>query len=314
MTHPNLIVGMEHSEDAGVYRLRDDLAIIQTVDFFTPIVNDPYLYGQIAVANALSDVYAMGGTPLTALNIVCYPVNTLPLYILKDILRGGWDKMKEAEVLLVGGHSVDDIELKYGLAVTGIVHPERVVMNRGAIDGDTLILTKPLGTGIINTAVKAGMASAEAEQMAIGLMTALNKTAAHCMIREPGVHACTDVTGFGLLGHLGEMIVGTKLEAVIDSAEIGLLPGLQELIETGLTPGGLYRNRDYWLTQVDISAHCPPWLLDALFDPQTSGGLLIAVASSSADHLLHDLHKEGVTMARIIGNINQSDREKIVIQ
>jgi len=305
---------MEHSEDAGVYRLRDDLAIIQTVDFFTPIVDDPYLYGQIAVANALSDVYAMGGTPVTALNIVCFPVGNLPLTILQAILRGGLDKMREAQVLLVGGHSVDDPELKYGLAVTGLIHPERVIMNQGTRDGDLLILTKPLGTGIISTAIKAGAAPKESEEMAYHSMATLNDRAAQCMIQSTGVHACTDITGFGLLGHLGEMIMGSEVGALISSDQVAILPAVEELVATGYLPGGLYRNRDYWRSHIEPLQSCPPWLVDVFCDPQTSGGLLIAVSEEVAHALLADLHAEGVPEARIIGQVRSPLTGKMVIQ
>ena len=208
MDDPNLIVGMERAEDAGVYKLSDDLAIIQTVDFFTPIVDDPYMFGQIAAANALSDVYAMGGKPLTAMNIVCFPIKTMDISILREILKGGLDKMKEAGVTLVGGHSVEDSELKYGLSVTGTIHPLKVLTNVGAKVGDRLILTKPLGTGIINTAIKGGMATEDSIEMVTRYMASLNKKASEVM-QEIGANACTDVTGFGLLGHAFEMIEGT---------------------------------------------------------------------------------------------------------
>ncbi len=314
ISHPNLIVGLEHGEDAGVYRLRDDLAIIQTVDFFTPVVDEPYLFGQIAVANALSDVYAMGGKPLTALNIVCFPINEMPLSVLREMLAGGLEKMREADVLLVGGHSVDDREIKYGLAVTGVVHPEKVLFNQGAKSGDKLILTKPLGTGIINTAIKAEMVSDEAKEAAINTMKTLNKYAADCVLQVTGVHACTDVTGFGLLGHLYEMIEGSGLSAIIDSKEVPLLPDLQALIETGLVPGGLHRNKDFRLPQVEVKPTCPAWKLEAFFDPQTSGGLLVAVAADKADDLINLLHNAGVNQASVIGQISAAEGEKMVVQ
>ena len=207
-------MGIERAEDAGVYKLTDELAIIQTMDFFTPIVDDPYTFGQIAVANALSDVYAMGGSALTAMNIVCFPEKTMDMSILKEILAGGLDKMHEAGVLLVGGHSVEDQELKYGLSVTGIIHPAKVVLNTGAEVGDVLILTKPLGTGIISTAIKGEVAGEEAVAKITRSMSALNRRASELM-QEVGVHACTDVTGFGLLGHAAEMIEGTDVGMVI---------------------------------------------------------------------------------------------------
>lgn len=314
VSHPDLIVGMEHSEDAGVFRLRPDLAIIQTVDFFTPVVDDPYLFGQIAVANALSDIYAMGGTPITALNIVCFPVEKMPLSILREVLAGGMEKMREAGVLLVGGHSVDDLEIKYGLAVTGTVHPGRVILNRGAKEGDKLILTKPLGTGVINTAMKADMATPESQQGAENIMRSLNKEAANCMIQQSGVHACTDVTGFGLLGHLCEMIEETGIGVVIESASVPLLPGLQDLVESGLAPGGMYRNKNFYHSKVEMHSSCPDWKGDVFYDPQTSGGLLIAVDKTEAAALLDSMHRAGVIEARIIGHFTHTYGERVVVQ
>jgi selenide,water dikinase len=305
---------MEHGEDAGVYRLTDDLALIQTVDFFTPIVDDPYFFGQIAVANSLSDVYAMGGMPLTALNIVCFPVQKMPLTILKEILRGGLDKMREAGVLLVGGHSVDDEELKYGLAVTGVVHPNRVLLNQGAKEGDLLLLTKPLGTGIVNTAVKARMAPPDVENAAVETMKALNKTAADIITKWPGVHACTDITGFGLIGHLCEMIEDAGVGVVINTREVPLLPGLQDLVETGLVPGGLYRNKQFRLPYTVIDDNVPGWLVEVLFDPQTSGGLLIAVEKAQGEELMANIKEAGIKEARIIGSVTDKFQGKIVIQ
>lgn len=313
MSHPNLIVGMEHSEDAGVYRLRDDLAIIQTVDFFTPIVDDPYLFGQIAAANALSDVYAMGGRPVTAMNIVCFPISKLSASILRDILRGGLDKMREADVLLVGGHSVEDSEPKYGLSVTGVIHPDKVLLNRGAQDGDLLILTKPLGTGIISTAVKAGIAPQGLADAAVRSMSALNRTAAELVADTPHVHACTDVTGFGLLGHACEMVEGTEAGLILNALNVPVFPGVRDLVETGMLPGGLYRNRTYRSSQVDTDAACPEWLADVFFDPQTSGGLLIAVAEAEAHGLLQRMHKAGLTEAAIIGRVSTTMKGKLRI-
>lgn len=313
MTHPDLIVGMEHSEDAGVYRLRDDLAIIQTLDFFTPIVDDPYLFGQIAVANALSDVYAMGGRPVTAMNIVCFPVRKMDISILRDILRGGLDKMHEAGVLLVGGHSVEDNEPKYGLSVTGVLHPERVLLNRGARDGDALILTKPLGTGLASTALKADMASPGLVEAAVKTMTALNKTAAELVVDTPQVHACTDVTGFGLLGHACEMVEGSETGLVIDSGAVPLLPDLQDLVEMGIIPEGLYRNRVFRAPQVEVRPSCPPWIADCLFDPQTAGGLLVALGQAEAAGLLERMHGRGLTDAAIVGRVVADAKGKIVV-
>jgi len=297
-----LIAGIEGANDAGVYRLSDDLALVQTVDFFTPIVDDAYVFGQIAVANALSDVYAMGGKPLTALNIVTFPVGQLDISILRDTLRGGLDKMHEAGVVLVGGHSVDDPEMKYGLSVTGTIHPDRVVFNTGAHPGDRLLLTKPLGTGIIATATKRGAASSAAIAAATESMRRLNDRAATAML-EVGVHAATDITGFGLLGHATEMLGKSQLCLKIESAKLPLLTDAAMLAREGHLAGGVKRNRDYYSPGVDIDPTVPAYLVDLLYDPQTSGGLLIAVAAEKADLLLEKLHSAGIAEAAIIGEV-----------
>jgi selenide,water dikinase len=310
---PNLITGIENAEDAGVYKLTGELAIVQTVDFFTPIVDDPYSFGQIAAANALSDVYAMGGKPLTALNIVCFPIKTMDISILRQVLAGGLDKMHEAGVALVGGHSVDDRELKYGLSVTGTIHPEKVIRNRGAGAGDRLILTKPLGVGIINTALKRGMAEQSSVEKATACMAALNSTASELMIKT-GVTACTDVTGFGLLGHACEMIENTGTGMVIDSASVPYIPEAKGLAEKGMIPGGLGRNRDFRAGMVEFSESVPDYMSDILFDPQTSGGLLIAVAKEKAGGLLSAMHENGVVEAAIIGEITDTPKGKIVVR
>jgi len=310
MDDPNLIVGLERADDAGVYKLSEDLALIQTVDFFTPIVDDPHSFGQIAVANALSDVYAMGGQPLTAMNIVCFPIKTMDLSVLREILKGGLEKMKEAGLTLVGGHSIEDAELKYGLSVTGTIHPSRVVTNVGAHAGDRLILTKPLGTGIINTAIKGGMAKKESITMVTDYMTRLNKTASETM-QEIGVHACTDVTGFGLLGHAFEMIQGTGKGMVFHCSSVPLFPGALDFAEMGLVPGGTYRNREFRIHQVDIDPAVSPFLMDILFDPQTSGGLLIAVPGEKTEKMLRRLHEKGIDEAAIIGEVVNDLRERI---
>jgi len=314
ISDPNLIVGMEHGEDAGVYKLREDLAIIQTVDFFTPIVDDPYTYGQIAVTNALSDVYAMGGTPVTAMNIVCFPIKTMEISILRQILLGGLNKMHEAGVLLVGGHSVEDKELKYGLSVTGTVHPEKVLLNSGAFPGDRLILTKPLGTGIVSTAIKAGIAEPSLIARSVACMTALNKSAGEIIQSTPAVHACTDVTGFGLLGHASEMIENRDAGIRIFSDKVPFLPGVRELAEMGILPAGLYRNRDFRMPLIEVSPNCPEWRFDILFDPQTSGGLLFALAADQAETCLARLHAAGVTEAAIIGEMLSSPTGRIIVE
>jgi selenide, water dikinase len=269
----NVIVGIEGFEDAGVYRISDTVAIVQTIDFFTPIVNDPYSFGQIAAANALSDIYAMGAVPKTALNMVCFSPKKFGLSILKDIIRGGVDKIREAGVSLLGGHSVDDEEIKYGLAITGIVHPDKVILNEGAKPEDVLILTKPLGTGILNTGIKGNMLGDDAVQKLIDVMATLNKKASDAML-SVRTHAATDVTGFGLAGHLKEMIkenIGVQLF-------VGKLPYFQEateLAKSGFIPGGLYRNRDFY--KEHVSSRDQGFFYDIIFDPQTSGGLLIAI-------------------------------------
>ena len=310
---PNLITGMEKAEDAGVYKLSEDLAVVQTLDFFTPIVDDPCVFGQVAVANALSDVYAMGGKPLTAMNIVCFPIKTMDISILRDIMAGGLDKMREAGVTLVGGHSVEDQELKYGLSVTGIIHPDRVIQNTGARQGDRLILTKPLGVGIINTALKGGMADEATVAQAIACMTTLNRRAAELM-QETGVSACTDITGFGLLGHACEMIEGAEVGMVIDADKVPYLPAAKGFAEMGLVPGGLHRNRNFRAHMVEIGKEIPVYLADILFDPQTSGGLLISVAAAKAPTLIGRMRDEGISEAAIIGEIVAEPKGKIVVK
>jgi len=275
---------------------------VQTVDFFTPIVDDAYAFGQIAVANALSDVYAMGGRPLTALNIVTFPVSLLDISVLRETLRGGLDKMHEAGVVLVGGHSVDDPEMKYGLSVTGTIRPDRVVLNTGALPGDRLLLTKPLGTGIIATATKRGAASPAAIAAATQSMSRLNDRAAQAML-DVGVHAATDITGFGLVGHATEMLGKSKLCLKIEAAALPLLPDAAALAQDGHLAGGVTRNRDYYAAGVEIDPGVAAHFEDLLYDPQTSGGLLIAVAADKAARLLQKLHAAGVTEAAVIGEV-----------
>ena len=308
----NLIVGIEGSDDAGVYKLSDDLAIIQTVDFFTPIVDDPYMFGQIAAANALSDVYAMGGRPLTAMNMVCFPIKKMDIDVLRQIMRGGIDKLGEAETTLVGGHSVEDNELKYGFSITGRVHPDNVITNTGVKNGDLLVLTKPLGTGIINTAIKGGLASDEAIAKVSASMASLNKNASLVM-QNVGVDACTDITGFGLLGHAHEMIGADDIGMIFHARSVPLLPEVQEYAEMGLVPGGTGRNKKFsqpWVRQpIDI----PPYLLDVLYDPQTSGGLLISVAKNKIDDFIEELKKNQVPTAAIVGEVVSQPKGKIII-
>ena len=283
------------------------------MDFFTPIVDDPYTFGLIAAANSLSDVYAKGGKPVTALNIICFPVEKMDISILHDVLLGGLDKMNEADVLLVGGHSVDDREMKYGLSVTGTVHPERVVRNRGARAGDRLVLTKPLRTGIVNTALKAKMAPDSLVDQSIRTMASLNRAAAEAMMETPGVHACTDITGFGFLGHASEMVEGGDVGFRIDSSKVPLFAGIRQFVDMGILPAGLYRNRDFRMPMIDIHPGCPPWVADVLFDPQTSGGLLIAVAAESAEALLSRIHDSGVPEAAVVGEVTGDKKGKIIV-
>ncbi len=300
-SHPDLLVGMETADDAGVYRLTPEIALIQTVDFFTPVVNDPYTFGQIAAANALSDVYAMGGRPLTALNIVCYPSKTVPKEVLQAILAGGLDKIHEAGALLVGGHSVDDTELKYGLSVTGIVHPERVLTNGGARVGDQLILTKSLGTGVIATAMKGRLASPEAEAAAIQVMTTLNRLPADCL-ESRAIHAITDITGFGLLGHTLEMSVASKVEITIFAQQVPLLAAAREYAAMGLVPAGSFANRNFCQKSLQVAPDIDPLLVDLFSDAQTNGGLLLAVSPDQGQPVLDCLKLHG-TSANLIGAV-----------
>jgi len=293
---------MESLDDAGVYKLSHDLALIQTLDFFTPIVDDPYAFGQIAVSNALSDVYAMGGKPLTAMNIVCFPSKKLDISILKDILTGGIEKMREAGVTLVGGHSIDDPELKYGLSVTGTVHPDKLLTTSGARPGDKLVLTKPLGTGIVSTAIKAGEASSEIISEVTTCMLTLNKEACELM-QQVEVHSCTDVTGFGFIGHAANIARESVIHIQIHSDEIPMLSEVQKFIDMGLLPGGLHRNLEFYSNMVKFSTGVPQHIRDVLFDPQTSGGLLIALSTKDAEWLLLKLSNKRDLKAAIVGEI-----------
>jgi selenide,water dikinase len=299
---PKVLVGLDTSDDAGVYQLNDEVALVQTVDFFTPIVDDPFTFGQIAVANALSDVYAMGGTPLTGMNLVAFPIKTLSPSILKEILLGGLSKMKEAGVALVGGHSIEDPEIKYGLAVTGVVHPKKILTNSKAKIGDKLVLTKPLGTGIIATALKGEMASDEAVGKIVESMVTLNRTASEWM-KKFRTHACTDITGFGFLGHALEMATASKVGLVIQSKNVPIFPEAMEYAKLGLIPGGAYSNRDFFSCRVEVHPDVPDLLVNVFYDPQTSGGLLISLPSSEAEKLVATLIKEGHIHSCIVGEV-----------
>jgi len=282
------------------------------VDFFTPIVDDPYWFGQIAAANALSDVYAMGGVPKTAMNLVAFPIKDMDIAVLRQIIQGGLDKMKEAGVVLVGGHSVEDKELKYGLSVTGFIHPDRILTKKNLKTGDRLILTKPLGTGIINTAIKGGLASREIIDTVIRLMATLNRDAAEIMKGYP-VHACTDITGFGLLGHIAEMIIDTGFSIKLTSKTIPIIPETLEYAGMGLVPAGTYNNREFRECMVDFAPSVDRLVQDVLFDPQTSGGLLICVDRKNADELLEKLKEKGMANAAIIGDVATEPKERIVV-
>ena len=303
------MVGFETSDDAAVYRITDDTALIQTVDFFTPVVDDPYLFGQIAAANALSDVYAMGGTPKIALNIVAFP-NCLDPSILGDILAGGADKVREAGALLIGGHSIQDDEPKYGLCVAGFVHPDRIWKNYGSRPGDALILTKPLGSGIISTAVKGEMASEAASKEAARVMASLNSKAKSVIEKYP-VSACTDVTGFGLLGHAMEMASASGVTFELEYRRITLLPEAEEYAQMGLVPAGAYRNRRFTEGRMDVSG-VEEHYIDLLHDPQTSGGLLISVPGGCLDRLMDDFEKADMeTAVSVIGHVHEREEKFI---
>ncbi len=307
------MVGLERADDAGVYKVSDDLALIQTVDFFTPIVDDPYWFGQIAAANALSDVYAMGGTPKTAMNLVAFPVKEMDVSVLRQIIQGGIDKLVEAEVVLLGGHSIEDKELKYGLSITGFVHPQKVLIKGNLHPGNRLILTKPLGTGIINTAIKAAMASEELTDTVTRLMATLNRQAADIMASFD-VTACTDVTGFGLIGHLAEMVLGSGMSVRLFSKNVPVIRDALTFASMGLIPAGAYKNREFREAMTQFSENVDRSLQAVLVDPQTSGGLLISVKASQASQLLSALKDAGISDAAQIGEVFDGPEEKILIE
>ena len=298
---PNLLVGFDRSDDASVYKLSDELALVQTVDFFPPIADDPYLFGQIAAANALSDVYAMGGEPKLCLNIMAVPKD-MPPEAVHSLLRGGYDKVYEAGALITGGHSILDDEPKYGLAVTGFVHPDKMLTNSGARPGDVLLFTKPLGIGVLTTAAKADMAPPQAMERAHRLMTTLNKAARDAMVKYR-VHACTDVTGFGLLGHGLELAQGSGVELELHADAVDFIPEAAELARMGILPEGMYRNRSFAEESVDPGA-AELWQQDLLYDPQTSGGLLMAVDPLDAEALFQEL-QGAVPSAQRLGLVRE---------
>ena len=302
----NVIVGFDKSDDAGVFRLTDETALVQTVDFFTPVADDPFVYGQVAAVNSLNDVYAMGGTPLSALSIVCYPQKG-DWDVLGEILRGGQQAMNAEGVVVIGGHSVDDQEMKFGYAVTGIIHPDKVISNAGAKPGDVLILTKPIGTGAINTAVKKGTAADSTVAAAIKAMTTSAAAASRAMQRL-GASACTDITGFGLLGHAFEMAKASEVTLSITAKDVPLLPDVMELIEQGMLTRGDKNNRVYVGDTIEFTGEVSSTMQSALFDPQTAGGLLISISEEAASKFLNEI--EG---ARIIGRVLAKSAGLIVV-
>ena len=309
---PRVLVGYNTADDAGVIKLNDETALVQSVDFFTPIVDDPYLYGQIAAANSLSDIYAMGGVPLSALNIVGFPKDIFPIGVLSDILRGGQDKIREAGAVILGGHTIGDDELKYGLAVTGLIHPHKIMTNAGAKTGDVLILTKPIGTGAVTTALKNGKIDAADLNTAVAVMVQLNKVASECCLKV-GVNAVTDVTGFGLLGHALEMAKASSVNFEFNFAAIPVISGAKAAIKGGAVPGGTKANFLYTAPDIEYAEGLSQedmWLLN---DAQTSGGLLISVQDSKANLLLQQLAKRDAT-ASVIGTVNAGQAGKINVK
>lgn len=302
MSHPNLLVGLETRDDAAVYRIDAERAIVQTLDVFTPVVDDPYAYGAIAAANSLSDVYAMGARPFLALNLLAYPQGRLPREVVAAILRGGLDKMREAEVVVAGGHSLDDPQPKFGYAVTGFVHPDRVVTNAGARPGDRLVLTKPLGIGVITTGIKQERATPAAVEAATRLMLELNRAASEAMV-EVGVHACTDVTGYGLVGHLHEVAAASRVDVQVRASQVPVLEEAWDLVRERVVPGGTYRNRRAATRYARWTAGVSEEVQLLLCDPQTSGGLLVAVAPERVGGLQRALEERRVPVVAEVGEV-----------
>lgn len=304
-----MLVGLDTADDAGVYKINDEVALVQTLDFFTPIVDDPYMFGQIGAANSLSDVYAMGGKPLTVMNIVAFPINTLDKSILADILAGASDKVKESGATLVGGHSIDDKEPKFGLSVTGTIHPDRIRSNAGAKPGDRLILTKPIGVGILTTAIKQDILEKEDLEEVMNVMAALNKDAAEAM-ENYHVNACTDITGFGLLGHTMEIAKGGNVGVTIFNKDVPVLSKARELAEKHVIPGGTYKNHSWLAEDIDYSSDIGKLDQLILCDAVTSGGLLISVPAEEADALQRDLKERNVTSS-IVGEVTSENAGRI---
>lgn len=312
MVSEDLIVGLETSDDAAVYRISDEKAIILTLDFFTPVVDDPYTFGKIAAANSLSDIYAMGGEPAVAMNIVCFP-QCLDMNILKEIMRGGAEKVMESGAVLVGGHTVDDNEPKYGLSVTGIVHPSKVRANADVKVGDLLILTKPIGTGIINTAIKGEIAAPEDYEEAVAVMEYLNKYPAEAL-KKIEVHGVTDVTGFGLVGHAIEMAEGSGVTIELFAQEVPMLKSAKSFAQMGIIPAGTYGNMDYFGSRVSTDEEVEQCVLDVLYDPQTSGGLLISVSADQADELVEELKNSKAMCYAIVGQAVEKGEHALKIR
>ncbi len=308
---PNVLVGFDKADDAGVYQITPELALVQTVDFFTPIVDDPFTFGQIAATNALSDVYAMGGTPRSALAMVCFP-DKADTAILERILAGGLSKMVEADCTVIGGHSVRDPEIKFGYAVTGTIDPRRVLTNSGALPTDALIFTKPLGTGVIATAIKKGVAQAEWIEAATRAMTTLNKTASAICLQFD-VHAMTDVTGFGFVGHAREMAIGSGVSLRLCAGAIPVLPGARECVARGFMPGGLHGNREFTAGCVEFDADVSEEMMNLLCDPQTAGGLLVSVSRTDATALVEMLRGAGISAAKV-GDVLEKTKPLIHIK
>lgn len=311
--HPDLMIGYNQADDSGVMRLSDDTAIILTLDFFPAIVDDPFIFGQVAAANALSDVYAMGGRPLSALNIVCFPEGKLPIDVLGEMLKGGADKVNEAGAVIVGGHTVSDAELKYGLSVVGLIDPRDILRINSAVVGDRLVLTKPLGSGIYSTALKKDALSREDERLFYGVMTALNRAASEAM-KAFDAHACTDVTGFGLLGHALEMAESSDVAIAFDVENVPALPRALEFAENGYLTGGGMSNREFVKDKMAVEGTLSPSLEMLLYDPQTSGGLLVAITADKAEPYLEAIRDSGVGDAAIIGEVLPFEDKRIILK
>lgn len=311
-SHPDLLVGVNTIDDAGVFRLSDDLALVQTVDFFTPVVDDPYTYGAIAAANSLSDIYAMGGEPVTAMNIFCVPKNSVETGFLSEILRGGHDKTQEAGCVIVGGHTVEAKEIKYGLSVTGKINPGKILTMANAQPGDALVLTKPLGTGIVTTAFKLGSVSDEQYQAVTESMLMLNSTASKLAIHY-GANACTDITGFSLLGHSWTMAVESRVGIEFYSTSIPTFPGVEALAGQGYLTGGGFNNRKHAEGNIQIDSHISEDVIQVLYDPQTSGGLLISISALVAEDFVDQLKNAGVEYAEIVGHVTEENTGQIIV-